>query len=406
MTRKQDPIKRVELADGRIRYRFVVDLGAKPDGRRDQKTMTFDTQREARAERARIISERATGTLVRPNKKLTVEQVATEFLTAKADAGKKPSTVRSYQDALAPLVDRHGKLPIQALDIRHLEALRRDMLAGRTRRIGTGDLAPRTVNLALGVSTMLLKYAMRRRLVGHNVAELVDRVPADPDAGSDRAAWQTADAVVFLRGVRNDRLHAAWMLSLLGLRRGEVLGLRWLDADLTGERAAERGFPAGTPTLAVVNNRTCVAGKIIEGTPKGRGRRRVPHLPIPRPLVDALKALKATHAAEKLAAGEAYGSCPLCGGAHVVVDELGAPFRPARYSERFEALVKSAGLPRLVLHGSRHCAASILADLGVPDIVAAAWLGQTDVAVTKGYQHVMNDRIAEASRSLGEALTG
>lgn len=404
--RKTDPIKKVQLKDGRTRYRFVVDLGAKQDGKRDQRTFTYDKLGEARVERARIISERATGTLVRPNRKLTVAKVAADFLAAKADAGKKPSTLQSYRDALAPLVDRHGLLPIQALDMGHLEALRRDMLAGRTRKLGTGELAPRTVNLALGVATMMLKFAMRRRLVGHNVAELVDRAPADPDAGANRGAWQTAHAVAFLRYVREDRLYAAWLLSLLGLRRGEVVGLRWDDVDLTGARAQERGFLAGTPTLTVVNNRIIVAGKVIEGTPKGRGRRRVPHLPIPRLVVDALKVLKARHAAEKLAAGEAYGTCPECGSAHVVADELGAPFRPTRYSERFDALVKAAKLPRLPLHGSRHVAASLLADLGVPDIVAAAWLGQTDVSVTKGYQHVMHDRLREASAVLGGALTG
>ena len=68
MTRKTDPIKRVELADGRTRYRFVVDVGTKPDGKRDQRTFTYDSLKEARAERARIISESAKGTYVKPTK--------------------------------------------------------------------------------------------------------------------------------------------------------------------------------------------------------------------------------------------------------------------------------------------------------------------------------------------------
>jgi integrase len=58
------------------------------------------------------------------------------------------------------------------------------------------------------------------------------------------------------------------------------------------------------------------------------------------------------------------------------------------------------------LHGGRHCAASLLADLGVPDVAAAAWLGHTHVEVTQGYQHVMVERLQAASTALGDALAG
>ena len=421
-TKKTDPIKRVELGDGRVRYRFVVDMDRKQkedkrgkpildeDGApimvRDQRTFTYDTLKEARAERARMISERSQGTLIKPNRKYTVGQAVTEFLEIKA--GKKPSTRQSYYDALAPLVGRHAGLPLQALDVPHMEALKRDMRSGKLRRLGPAGkpLSPRTVNLALGVTSMMLKWAIGRRLIHVNVAELVERVEADQDAGVDRGEWQTADAVAFLRFVAGDRLYAAWFLTLLGLRRGEVLGLRWDDVDLTGELARSRKLPDGTPSIGVVNNRITVKGKIIEGTPKGKGRRKVTYLPIPEVLVAALKRLKAKQAAERLAAGEAYGACPLCGGAHVVADELGAPFRPARYSKRFEALVKAAGLPPLVLHGGRHCAASVLGDMGYPDVVLAAWLGHTQVTITHGYQHAMAERMREAGQALGEALAG
>lgn len=75
---------------------------------------------------------------------------------------------------------------------------------------------------------------MKRGLLARNVAALVDRVPSDPGAGENRRAWQTEEAVAFLRHVRDDPLAAAWTLSLLGMRRGEVLGLRWADVDLDG----------------------------------------------------------------------------------------------------------------------------------------------------------------------------
>lgn len=409
-TRKRAPIRKIELADGRVRYRFVVDVGRKADGKRDQRTHTFDTLKEAKAEWARIVHETAQGTYVKPTK-LTVEAWLDEWLDLKA--AKKPTTRRHYLDALRPVRERFGHLELRALDERHIEALKTDMLSGAARRVGRAGtpLSPRSVNAMLTALRMALAVAVKRRLIPFNVADNVARVESDPDAGADRGGWQAEDAVRFLRSVRGDRCYAAFVLSLLGLRRGEVLGLTWDHVDLTGEQARERKLPEGTPSVAVVNNRVVTADAdgrtlITEGTPKGRGRRQAPFLPIPRLLVDALKTLRARQAAERLAAGEAYGSCPQCGGAHLVVDELGRPWLPQRYSKQFVALGKAIGLSRVPLHGSRHCAASLLADLGVPDVAAAAWLGHTEVKVTKGYQHVFAERLTETSKALGDALAG
>jgi hypothetical protein len=165
-SRKSDPIKRVELRDGRVRYRFVVDAGTKPNGSRDQRTFTFDTLREARAERARIISERAQGVYVRPNRKLTVrEYFIDQWLPTKS--GKKPTTQRCYLDALAQVLAEYGKLPLQSLDVPHLESLKRRMLSGELRRAGKAGtpLSARSVNLMLVTVSMGLKHAMKRGLV-------------------------------------------------------------------------------------------------------------------------------------------------------------------------------------------------------------------------------------------------
>jgi integrase len=106
------------------------------------------------------------------------------------------------------------------------------------------------------------------------------------------------------------------------------------------------------------------------------------------------------------ALGQAYGTCPECGGAHVLVDEVGQPYRPPWYSDRFVVVGKAIGLTRVPLHGSRHCAASLLADLGIPEVAITAWLGHTKVEVTRRYTHAFAERLAETSRVLGDALAG
>jgi hypothetical protein len=111
----------VELADGRESYRFVIDVGRWADGGQDQRTHTFDTWRQARVERARIISERVAGVLVRPDRQLTVGGFLGEWLESKR--GRRPATHEGYVYALRPVIQRYGHLPLQAaLDVPRLEA--------------------------------------------------------------------------------------------------------------------------------------------------------------------------------------------------------------------------------------------------------------------------------------------
>ncbi|MEU8003194.1 site-specific integrase [Catellatospora sp. NPDC049111] len=397
MARKPDIIKKVVLKNGATRYRFRLGLGIKPNGKVDQRTFTFDTLKEAQNELSRLRTENSQGTLVMPNRKLTVAEYMTEWLETKRS--KKPSTHQGYVDALAIVIEHYGNLPLQSLDSPHLEKVKADMLSGKARKVGTKGkpLANRTVNLMLTLVTMALKVAVKRRLVPYNVGELVDRLPLDHTAAEERGAWQTDDALMFLRHVREDRLYAAWLLALLGLRRGEVLGLRWEDVDFTGDKAKQRKLPPGTPSLRVAQNRVYVRGTVHTGTPKGRGRSR--SLPMPEVVITALKEHQRRQEEEKKTAGRDYFQTGL-----VFVNEIGEGYNPDSHSDRFNVLTKEAPVPRIPLHGARHCAASLLGDMGFPDVVVAAWLGQSQITVTHGYQHAMAERLRSAGDALGEAL--
>jgi site-specific recombinase XerD len=67
-------------------------------------------------------------------------------------------------------------------------------------------------------------------------------------------------------------------------------------------------------------------------------------------------------------------------------------------SDEFDRQVRAAGLPRVPLHGVRHAAASLLGSLGVPILHVAAWLGQSQLSVTAGYQHAGAAGLAEVAR--------
>lgn len=104
------------------------------------------------------------------------------------------------------------------------------LISGRKRsgKPGTG-LGPRSVRLTLGRLKAALEMAVDEGRLVRNVARLVK----PPEyVTSERDTWSRAEVRTFLRAAADDRLHAAWRLSLYGLRRGEVLGLRWSDIDL------------------------------------------------------------------------------------------------------------------------------------------------------------------------------
>jgi integrase len=388
--RRKEPIKKVTLKNGKIRWRFVIDVGVKSDGKRDQKTFTFDTLTDARKKRAEILTDVTRGTYVMDSKK-TVEQHISEWLDGRR--GIKRGTANSHRMSLKPAVERIGHIPLKQLTKAHVDQLVNWMLT-EGRRIGKkrgGPLSPSTVLRMLTVLRAALDDAVKQGLIVRNVAALVESPRL---SRREHSTWSAEDAGAFLAHVADSRLSVAWQLSLYGLRRGEVLGVRWCDVDLVEK------------TLTIALERTISVGEVYEEEPKSDRSRRT--LPLDDELISALRALRGRLAAERLKAGAAYaGACADCGERHLVVDELGDPIHPESYSDRFEVLVKQSGLPRIRLHDTRHTCGTLMHLRGVPIAVIAAWLGHAKADFTlRTYVHSQPEALSEAGSTLRVALSG
>lgn len=370
-----DPIKKITLKDGTTRYRFKTDIGRGPDGKRQQTELTFDTKREAKAEYARIRHEVGKGTYVAVTN-VTVDAFLDEWLvTATRDVEK--ATAANYRDAMLPVRERLGSRRLQTLTEADVEALVDWMISsGRKRggKPGTG-LSVRSARLTLGRFRNALELAVRRQLVVRNVAHYV-KVPrsavkaeearraavrcAADAAGEVTGIWTADEVKAFLSGVKGDRLHAPLLLSMMGLRPAEVCGLRWQDVDLD----------AGT-IAAGDNTRTLVDGVVDEKGAKSAAGKRT--LPLPTPVLAALKAFRSRQAAEKLEAGEAYRFT-----GYVLVDELGNPVKTDWLRRRVHKLMEQTGARKVRLYDARHSCLTYLATNGVPGPVLAAWAGHAD----------------------------
>lgn len=255
------------------------------------------------------------------------------------------------------------------------------MLAQGRRRggaAGTG-LSARSVRLTLGRLSAALESAVAEGKIARNPARLVTPPKHTP---REQQTWAKAEVGAFLAVADTDRLAACWRLSLYGLRRGEVLGLRWPDIDLK----------AGTVT---VRRARVLAGYTVRiEEPKSRNGIRT--LPLDPALVDLLRALRKRQMAEGAAAAPAYEPS-----GYIAADELGRPVHPEWYSDEFHRVSDRAQVRRIRLHESRHTTCSLMEKAGVPVSIISAWAGHYSGAFTMAtYVHANPEDLAAGRDAL------
>jgi integrase len=251
---------------------------------------------------------------------------------------------------------------------------------------GRTGLAPRSLQVAVGVLKAAYAFAVATELLGRNPIAGVRRPSVEQRPPT---TWDAATAQAFLTATADDRLAALWALALTrGLRRGELAGLRWSAVDLAAA------------TLTVTHTRVMVGGRAEESTPKSRAGRR--SVPLDEHLVDLLTTHRRAQRAERLRAGLGKDEQ-----GYVFTNELGEPLSPDWISERFEDLVKAADLPRVRFHDTRHTAASLMIASGVPAKVVQEMLGHSHVSITLAlYAHLTPAMGREAGAALSASLLG
>jgi integrase len=381
-------IQTVTRTGGREAYRFTLNLGRDPvTGNRRQRVYTYPDLKTAERERARLTGQLVEGRFT--DRTATTVNAALDAYLRSALFEREAATRVSYTGALLPVRERLGARKLQSLTRADVEDLRDWLLTSGRRRGGTPGtpLGARSVALTLGRLRAALELACAEGLIARNPAEHVR-----PPRQAKRAAttWSAGQLRAFLELAGADRLAACWRMTLYGMRRGEVAGLRWDAVDLD----------AGTVTIGLA--RVLVYGKVVIKAPKSeRGFRT---LPLDPDLIAALRLLHKRQAAERLAAGGAYEPGP--GGGWVAADELGAPVHPEWLTDEFGRLAAAAGLPRIRLHDARHSMNSLLAAAGVPDHIRAAWCGHTVTVNVAVYTHARPEDLAVAGRALAGILAG
>ena len=366
--RRGEPISRFVTSTGQVRYRTVLDH-APPGQPRQQKRATFSSLSEARKHVAAVKADRERGAL--PLGRATFGQVADEWIADRARI-VRPATIRGYRDSLAHARRAFGDTQVERVSRADVERLASSLKAA--------GLSSRTAAMCLGFVRSVFNRALAE---GRTVQNVAVGVGGHSGAPARRIPLTTAEGQRVARMAANHRLEAAWLLSLSGLRRSEVLGLLWCDIDL------EAG------TLSVRRSRVQIGKEeSIGGTKTARGTRTLPLL---GDCLDALKAWRST-----VAGG--FGIQIVSGDRFVFVDEGGNPLRPEWYSDEWMRLCHSAGIRRRVkLHEARHYSVVAMRAAGLPDRLVAAWHGHDEVIMRRTYDHPDGD--FEGLAEVGRALT-
>jgi integrase len=231
--------------------------------------------------------------------------------------------------------------------------------------------------------SMVVQSFVDQGALPRNVITLVER-PSDPIADDDTdtgKSWTVAEVETFRDSVRDERLFACWLLSCYGLRRSEVLGLRWSHIN--------------DDTLRIRRGRVAIGNGSEEGLPKSRSSRR--DLPLPPDLAEALRVLKIEQKQEAMALGVAWSDDRL-----IAVHEDGTPVRPEWYSDEFHRLRERASLRRIHLKGLRNTSVSLMLDQHHPVHIVAAWHGHDPSVSLSIYSEAKADEL----RAAGAALFG
>jgi integrase len=288
------------------------------------------------------------------------------------------STYRGYERN----VQRHilpvlGRISIRRLRYQQIEALYESLLHPETGR----GLAPKTVYEIHLIIRGALTDAHRRGLVTRNAA-LVARAPKQRSLQRIEGVALTDDELrQFLRTAAGHRFFPIyWLTAMTGMRRNEVLGLKWSDLDFKKRRLhLNRGLVAVGYEVHQTRGKTKTARRAIE---------------LDHTTIAVLEGWRAYQAAEFAAVGIYPGD------EWVFTDGDGEPVHPHAVYEAFRRIVHNAGIPPMRFHDLRHTHGSLLIKEGIPVKVVSERLGHAHIAHTlETYQHVLPGMQEDAART-------
>jgi integrase len=354
-----------------------VDLGF-INGKRKRKVIYGKTRKEVADKLKALHRDQAAGVNIAPAQQ-TVKAFLENWLEQTVKRFNRPRTYDKYAaDVRHHIIPSIGQHQIAKLSPDHVQLM--------LNTLTSKDLSANTVRNVRAVLRKALNQAMRRGYVARNVATLVEL----PRPGAFTIApLDQEQARRLLNAVAGHRLEALYRVALsLGLRRGEVCGLRWQDVDFNAA------------TITVNGSLQRYGGKLHWTAPKTAGSVRT--LAVPPVLLRVLREHQTRQDEEKQLLADDWLESGL-----VFVSQRGTPLEPGNVVRHFKTVLRKAGLPEATrFHDLRHSCATLLIAQGVHLSVIKDILGHTQISTTADiYGHVLPELQREATAKLDVLLS-
>lgn len=371
-------------------HKIILETGRDPQtGRRTRRKITFrGTRKQAEEELVRLEHQELTGTLPQSGS-TTLGSYLCDWIESYGALSLRRTTYENYKIIVNKhLVPGLGKLRLDQIRATHINKyMAKKLTSGR--RDGKGGLSRRSVEYHFTILRQALQHAVDEGLLSVNPADRA--TPPKPEKPQTKVL--DADNVHELAAKMREERHQDRGLILTavwtGLRRGELLALRWTDVRLDTK-----------PAYFLVQkslSRPAGVGFIIGDTKSGSGRRRVP---ISREVVAVIRWIRLIQRHYRRVLGDQYQDNDL-----VFCRHDGRPLDPSQVSHRFSTLAARAGFPGLRFHDLRHTHATILLKMRVPPRVVQDRMGHASMSVTMDtYSHVTPDLQDEVVDDLSQTL--
>ncbi|MEN6532504.1 MAG: tyrosine-type recombinase/integrase [Bryobacteraceae bacterium] len=353
-----------------------LSVGWTANGRADRVSVYGKTQAEARQKLDEKKKAMSDGLPIRFDNQ-TVSAFLTRWLNDTVRTTTKPKTYSQYEWAirchLNPGLGHHILHKLSPQDFQRFIAAKSE-----------SGLAWKSVKIVRDVMRAALNTALQWGLVLRNAAEHSKLAPR-PNA--ERPVFNKQEARAFLDAIRGHRLDALFKLALcLGMRQGEILGLRWEDVDLENRRINLKfALQRVLGTLRLVPTKTRESQRTV---------------PLPGPLLSALIEHRRRQAEERSMAGTAWVESGM-----VFTTERGTPLDPSHMARSYRAAIRVSGLKYIHFHDLRHSASTILHEAGVPTQAIRKLLGHASARTTEEiYQHATSESEGRLIAAVEEAF--